>query len=47
MVDTFAKTSAATPAVIGNDGENKKRAEEAEEAAMAAKATATQEQWPP
>jgi hypothetical protein len=43
VVDTFAKTSAVTPAVIGNDGENKKRAEEAEEAAMAAKATATQE----
>ena len=43
----FHKTSAATLAMIGNDGEDKTRAEEAEKATMAAKATATQEQQPP
>ena len=44
MVDTFTKMSAATSAVIRNDGEDKTRAKEAEKVAMAAEATATQEQ---
>ena len=40
-INTFTKTFAVTPAVIGNDGEDKTKAEEAEKAAMAAKATVT------
>ena len=40
-IDTFTKTSAVTPAVIGNDGKDKTKAEEAEKVAMAAEATVT------
>jgi hypothetical protein len=46
MVDTATKPSAAAPDVIRNHEEDKRGAEKAEEAAMAAKATATQEQRP-
>jgi hypothetical protein len=45
--DTATKPSTAAPDVTKNHEEDKRGAEKAEEAAMAAKATATQEQRPP
>jgi hypothetical protein len=47
MVDTATKPSTAAPDVTRNYEEDKRGVEKAEEAAMAAKATATQEQRPP
>ena len=46
MVDTATKPSTAAPDVTRNHEKDKREAEKAEEAAMAAKATATQEQRP-
>ena len=46
MVDTTTKPSAAAPDMTRNHEEDKRGAEKAEKAAMAAKATTTQEQRP-
>jgi hypothetical protein len=47
MVNAFRKAFAAAPAETKSDGEDKTRAEKAENAAMAAEAHATQGQRPP
>ena len=46
-IDTATKPSTAAPDVTRNHEEDKREAEKAKEAAMAAKATAMQEQQPP